>query len=98
MGGGGFGSEPDNPLLEDHILELARTARGRERPRVCFVARASGDADGSLAGFYVAFARCAEATHLAPRPWSSAIATWSRSSAPGWPPEASGSSAARPLT
>ena len=65
MGGGGFSMEPDNPLLDDHVLDLARAARGRSRPRVCFVPTASGDADGYLARFYAAFARKAEATHLA---------------------------------
>ena len=37
MGGNGL-EEPYNPLLDDHVLELARRNRGRERPRVCFVA------------------------------------------------------------
>jgi len=65
MGGGGFSMEPDNPLLDDHVLELARAGRGRSRPRVCFVPTASGDADGYIARFYAAFARKAEAAHLA---------------------------------
>lgn len=65
MGGGGFSMEPGNPLLDDHVLDLARRARGRERPRVCFLATASGDAPGYVADFYAAFARRAEATHLA---------------------------------
>lgn len=64
MGGGGFSMEPDNALLDDHVLGLARLARGRERPRVCFLATASGDAPGYIADFYAAFARRAEATHL----------------------------------
>jgi len=52
MGGGGFSMEPENPLLDAFVLSLAR----RERPRVCFVATASGDADGYVASFYRAFA------------------------------------------
>jgi peptidase E len=52
MGGGGFSMEPENPLLDGFVLSLAR----RERPRVCFVATASGDADGYVASFYRAFA------------------------------------------
>jgi peptidase E len=63
MGGGGF-SDGDT-LLDDHILSLARDARGRDRPRVCFLGTASGDADGYIAKFYAAFARRAEASHLA---------------------------------
>jgi dipeptidase E len=65
MGGGGFSMEPDNPLLDDHVLGLARVARGRERPRVCFLATASGDSPQYIADFYSAFARRAEASHLA---------------------------------
>ncbi len=65
MGGGGFSMEPDNPLLDDHVLDLARVARGRARPRVCFLPTASGDAPGYIADFYAAFARRAEASHLA---------------------------------
>ncbi len=65
MGGGGFSAEPDNPLLDDAVLDLARGARGRDRPRVCFVGTASGDADSYIATFYAAFARRSEASHLA---------------------------------
>jgi peptidase E len=65
MGGGGFSMEPDNPLLDDHVLALARDGRGRARPRVCFLPTASGDAEGYVMRFYAAFARRAEATHLA---------------------------------
>jgi peptidase E len=52
MGGGGFSEEPGNPLLDRFALGLAR----RARPRVCFVATASGDAEGYVARFYRAFA------------------------------------------
>jgi dipeptidase E len=65
MGGGGFSMEPDNPLLDDHLLGLAWTVRRRERPRVCFVPTASGDSESYIAGFYAAFADRSEATHLA---------------------------------
>jgi dipeptidase E len=65
MGGGGFSTEPEVPLLDDHVLELARRARGRERPRVSFLPTASGDAEGYIARFYAAFARRADASHLA---------------------------------
>jgi dipeptidase E len=63
MGGGGFSD--DDTLLDDHVLAVARETRGRARPRVCFLGTASGDADGYVARFYAAFARRAEATHLA---------------------------------
>jgi peptidase E len=51
MGGGGFSMEPDNPLLDQFVLSLARTPC----PRVCFVPTASGDAEGYVARFYRAF-------------------------------------------
>jgi dipeptidase E len=51
MGGGGFSMEPDNPLLDQFILSLARSSP----PRVCFLPTASGDAEGYVAGFYRAF-------------------------------------------
>jgi peptidase E len=65
MGGGGFSMEPDLPLLDDHVLALARTQRGRDRPRVCFIGTASGDSESYIANFYAAFARRSEASHLA---------------------------------
>jgi peptidase E len=65
MGGGGFSMEPENPLLDDHILDLARAARGRDRPRICFLPTASGDSPDYIASFYSAFARRSEASHLA---------------------------------
>ena len=51
MGGGGFSMEPDNLALDRYILERARG----ERPRVCFVPTASGDAESYVANFYRAF-------------------------------------------
>ena len=66
MGGGGFSMEPDNPLLDDYILELARLGRSRDRvrPRVCFLGTASGDAEGYISRFRAAFDGRADATHL----------------------------------
>ena len=53
LGGGGFSMDPpENTLLDDFILSLAR----RSPPRVCFVATASGDAPTYVANFYRAFA------------------------------------------
>jgi dipeptidase E len=51
MGGGGFSMEPENPLLDEFMLSLARSSP----PRVCFVPTASGDADSYVAMFYRAF-------------------------------------------
>src|ERR1700741_2500062 len=51
LGGGGFSTEPDNPLLDQYIL--AQT--NKRKPRVCFLATASGDAPGYIMKFYTAF-------------------------------------------
>jgi peptidase E len=64
FGGGGFSMESGNPLLDDYVLGLA-TAGGRDRPRVCFLPTASGDADHYVVRFYRHFpaSRC-EASHI----------------------------------
>jgi peptidase E len=61
FGGGGFSMESGNPLLDEYVLGLP----GRERPRVCFLPSASGDADHYVVRFYRAFPaeRC-EASHV----------------------------------
>ncbi|HKJ36043.1 MAG TPA: peptidase E [Solirubrobacterales bacterium] len=61
FGGGGFSMEAGNPLLDEYVLRIT----GKERPRVCFLPTASGDADHYIVRFYRAFAanRC-EPTHL----------------------------------
>ena len=60
FGGGGFSME-SSPLLDDYVLRCT----GVERPKVCFVPTASGDADHYVVRFYRAFApaRC-EASHV----------------------------------
>jgi len=61
FGGGGFSMESGNPLLDDYVLGLSPA----ERPRVCFLPSASGDADHYIVRFYRAFSadRC-EASHI----------------------------------
>jgi dipeptidase E len=61
FGGGGFSMERDNTLLDDYVLSLT----GKERPRVCFLPTASGDADHYIVRFYRAFdsTRC-EPSHV----------------------------------
>jgi dipeptidase E len=53
LGGGGFSMEPENPLLDDFVLSLARTSR----PRVLFVPTASGDNPPYIVRFYRTFAQ-----------------------------------------
>ncbi|HEX4717452.1 MAG TPA: peptidase E [Thermoleophilaceae bacterium] len=61
FGGGGFSMERGNTLLDDYVLGSVR----RERPRVCFLPTASGDADHYIVRFYRAFdaSRC-EPSHV----------------------------------
>jgi dipeptidase E len=61
MGGGGFQMEPDNPLLDDHVLALARERSGRDRrgsewPRICLIPTATKDDPGVIADFERLFA------------------------------------------
>jgi dipeptidase E len=64
FGGGGFSMEAGNPLLDDYVLGLA-AASGRDRPKVCFLPTASGDADHYIVRFYRHFpaGRC-EPSHV----------------------------------
>jgi dipeptidase E len=61
FGGGGFSMEAGNRLLDDYVLE----ATGAERPKVCFLPTASGDADHYIVRFYRHFpaSRC-EPSHV----------------------------------
>ena len=60
MGGGGFQMEPDNPLLDDHVLALARASSGHDRPRICLIPTASADDPGLIADFERLFGPRAE--------------------------------------
>ncbi|MDQ0208778.1 Type 1 glutamine amidotransferase-like domain-containing protein [Alkalicoccobacillus murimartini] len=51
LGGGGFSMEPDNPTLDDYIVNQAGTAN----PKICFVPTAGGDQDHYIKRFYDAF-------------------------------------------
>src|SRR5260370_19394520 len=62
LGGGGFSMEPDNTLLDDFVLSLERRKR---RPRICFMATATGDSHSYIRRFHEAFPPSrAAATHL----------------------------------
>jgi dipeptidase E len=65
FGGGGFSMEAGNPLLDEYVLGLAAAAAGRDRPKVCFLPTASGDADHYIVRFYRHFpaSRC-ESSHV----------------------------------
>ncbi len=52
--------EAGNPLLDDYVMSLT----GVDRPKVCFLPTASGDADHYIVRFYRHFACSAEASHV----------------------------------
>lgn len=61
MGGGGFSMEPDNLALDRWLLSLVDT----DRPEVCFLPTASGDADGYVQKFYATYSRLScQPSHL----------------------------------
>jgi peptidase E len=61
FGGGGFSMESGNALLDEYVL----AATGRERPKVCFLPTASGDADHYIVRFYRHFsAGVCEPSHV----------------------------------
>lgn len=48
LGGGGFSDEPNNPLLDDYILNQS----AKTNPKICFIGTASGDAFDYIKNFY----------------------------------------------
>ncbi|HUB36137.1 MAG TPA: peptidase E [Solirubrobacteraceae bacterium] len=60
LGGGGFSMEKSSSVLDDYVLSLT----GCERPRVCFLPTASGDADHYIVRFYRRFAPTCDASHV----------------------------------
>jgi peptidase E len=61
MGGGGFTMEPDNPVLDDYVVSLARVPV----PRILFLPTASGDPTAQITAFHGRFGdRGCVAEHL----------------------------------
>jgi dipeptidase E len=61
MGGGGFTMEPNNPLLDDFVLELAQSREAR----ILFLPTAAGDTTTQINAFYGRFGgRACVPTHL----------------------------------
>jgi len=62
MGGGGFSMEPENLALDRYLLSLS----DKEKPKVCFIGTASGDAEGYIERFYNSMKKLnCEPSHLA---------------------------------
>ena len=59
-GGASFWWEPEGLALDRRVLALT----GRERPRVCYLATASGDAEGFIRPFYERLGPWCEPSHL----------------------------------
>ena len=49
IGGGGFGRNPNKPVIEEYILELSNTSK----PRIAFFPTASAVFDGKVQGVVV---------------------------------------------
>ena len=64
LGGGGATLEQVRKL-QGYVLDLT----GRERPRICFVPTAVGDAAEAIVRFYEAYAGLGELSHLTFHPW-----------------------------
>jgi dipeptidase E len=64
-GGGGFSPTTERSRVEEYVVALAREVRGRERPRVCLIATASGDDEALVDRFHEVFADLAETSDLA---------------------------------
>lgn len=61
LGGGGFGMEPENLLLDEYILSQS----GRKKPKVCFIPTASADSAEYTVRFYRAYSQLnCTASHL----------------------------------
>jgi dipeptidase E len=65
VGGGAFGLDTRGGALEDHWLTLARSINGRDRPRVCLIAAATGDDESVIDHFHDTFREAADTSHLA---------------------------------
>lgn len=64
IGGGAFDLAAGIGALEEHWLALARAVRGTERPRVCLIPTATGDADAVIDHFHDVFGEMARPSHL----------------------------------
>jgi peptidase E len=60
LGGGGWMTEPDNPLFDDFLLSLT----GAESPKIALLPTACADSDTVIARFYDIFSEKAQPTHL----------------------------------
>jgi dipeptidase E len=61
MGGGGFYSDSENPLLESYVVNLAK----KSKPKACFIPTASAENEEYIAKFYKTFEHLScQSSHL----------------------------------
>jgi dipeptidase E len=53
VGGGGFGADPNNVIIDRYILSLT----GKERPKVCFLPQASAESQQYIVNFFSAYTK-----------------------------------------
>jgi len=53
IGGGGFGRNPNKPVIEDYIINLADS----KKPTITFFPTASAEDTGYIVNFYTAFSK-----------------------------------------
>ena len=53
IGGGGFGRNPINPIIEEYIIDSCNVAK----PMICFIATASAEDNAYTVNFYEAFSK-----------------------------------------
>ena len=61
IGGGGFGRTQESNLIEQYILDQA----SKDKPNICFIPTATGDADPYIVNYYAVFTKLnCSPTHL----------------------------------
>ena len=61
IGGGGFGRNPGNGIIEQYILDQANT----EKPNICFIPTATGDDESYKVSYYATLSKLkCNPTHL----------------------------------
>jgi len=53
IGGGGFGRNPNHPIIEKYIIEQS----SKEKPNICFIPTASAEDKSYTVNFYTAFSK-----------------------------------------
>ncbi len=61
IGGGGFGANPGQGIIEEYILKQTK----KKNPKICFIPTATGDNEAYKVNYYATFSKLScEPTHL----------------------------------